>query len=460
MRDVKRRPASFSFLDHTHAERYLERMAQKGWMLEKIGDFSYTYRRAEPKKLRFSICYASNASAYEPELTDEQKEFIDFCERTGWRFVASNAKMQVFCNERQDPVPIYTDPVSELASLHKAARGYLCLCAILVALSLWQLLTQLGELRYDPVETLANVGALMILGAYAWLLVQFGVELAAYFLWQRRALRAAERGEFLPTPNLMRFNRVMGVLLSVQIVFWALYFAFFGSRRVVTAGLAAAAYYLVVVLGARLARDLLKRKGVSYENNLAATIAVSIVLAIGGMVLLNDFLSRAPDAAPDDARSAAPRLAMSALFDVDDENYYYGGSDSASPLLACSDRHCGVLQDTAMLPEGYQYTAVDVRALFLRDYCRDALMRRQGRSASEMWVERHLHRSYGLPERGEFVAYQSVDPAPWGADEAWRFQPGVNHWLLRYGERFVAINLTWEPTAAQTAIIGETLGGG
>lgn len=49
MNDTKRRPEWFSYYDHTGLEAHLERMAERGWLLEKIGNFTWHYRRIEPK---------------------------------------------------------------------------------------------------------------------------------------------------------------------------------------------------------------------------------------------------------------------------------------------------------------------------------------------------------------------------------------------------------------------------
>ena len=41
MKDTKRRFEWFSFYDHTGIEKHMECMAEQGWLLEKIGNFSW-----------------------------------------------------------------------------------------------------------------------------------------------------------------------------------------------------------------------------------------------------------------------------------------------------------------------------------------------------------------------------------------------------------------------------------
>lgn len=116
MRDTKRRMEFFSFYDHTGISAHLERMAERGWLLEKIGTLTWHYRRIEPKKLAFSVCYFAKASMYDPRPSAEQNMFYDLCAHTGWTLAAASAQMQVFYNERENPVPIDTDPALEVDS--------------------------------------------------------------------------------------------------------------------------------------------------------------------------------------------------------------------------------------------------------------------------------------------------------------------------------------------------------
>ena len=122
MKDTKRRIEAFSFFDHTGIARHLTKMAEKGWLLEKISNFGWTYHRITPKKLTFSVCYYPKASEFDPEPTEEQKEFHDFCEHTGWVLAAESAQMQIFYNEQENPIPIDTDPVLEIETIHAAAK--------------------------------------------------------------------------------------------------------------------------------------------------------------------------------------------------------------------------------------------------------------------------------------------------------------------------------------------------
>ena len=73
MKNTKRRIEPLSFFDHTGISGHLEKMAAKGWMIEKIVNTGWIYRRIEPKKIHFAVSYFPKASEFDPEPSEEQK---------------------------------------------------------------------------------------------------------------------------------------------------------------------------------------------------------------------------------------------------------------------------------------------------------------------------------------------------------------------------------------------------
>lgn len=139
MRAKKRRLEAYSFYDHTGIVRHLEKMAEKGWLIEKITNMGWVYRRIEPKLLHFAVSYYPKASEFDPEPSEEQKDFQDFCAHTGWMLATTSAQMQIFYNERENPTPIETDPEMEIETIHCAAKkGFLPTQILLLVIGILQ----------------------------------------------------------------------------------------------------------------------------------------------------------------------------------------------------------------------------------------------------------------------------------------------------------------------------------
>ena len=80
MRNRKRVFAQFTFHDRTGIQYYLEKMALKGWMLDKITKWSWHFRRIEPRRVHFAVSYFAKTSSFEPEPPEELLRFRDFCD--------------------------------------------------------------------------------------------------------------------------------------------------------------------------------------------------------------------------------------------------------------------------------------------------------------------------------------------------------------------------------------------
>ena len=157
MKTKKRRPELFSFYNHSEMEAHFARMAKKGWMIESISNLYWTYRKIEPKDIHFSVSYYPRASDFDPEPSEEQQTFHDFCAHTGWQLACTWHQMQVFYNEKESPVPLDTDPVLEVETLHRACKkNFLPSYYVMLALGILMGGYSLARLYFDPIGLLTS----------------------------------------------------------------------------------------------------------------------------------------------------------------------------------------------------------------------------------------------------------------------------------------------------------------
>lgn len=443
MRDKKQRLEFFSFYDHTGIGAHLERMAERGWLLEKIGAFTWRYRRIQPKKLAFSVCYFPQASMYAPQPSDGQNMFYDLCAHTGWTLAASSGQMQVFYNERENPVPIDTDPALEVEAVHQSAKkGYLVSQALLGGAAVLNIIVTLFRLYTDPIRALASPFALFLMVCWPALALVIAFDTGNYFLWRRRALASAEQGGFLATNSHPLLQRG---LLAVVLAAFAWTLSLSGGILLVTT-----VYVLAAILLVSGAREVMRRKQVSAETNrmvtIAACVAVSLLIARGIPSLA---LRGAGDVSPD----ALP-LTMDDLMETDYEFATDFTQRLESPLLASfGGRQSPWLhEDMAAGAPSLYYSVTVVKVPLLYDLCKNHLLKQNENRDTDF-----------LPIK----YYAPTDPAPWGAQEAYQFMMGEkdedmrleNTCLLFYPDRIVYFRPSWEPTPEQMAVVAEKLGG-
>ncbi len=462
MKDIKREMLLFSMYDRTGLQKHFEKLAAEGWMLEDIGNCFIRYRRSEPRRIHFCVSYYYKASAFDPYPTEEEQEFRDLCAHTGWEVAASNGKLLVFYNEREDPIPIETDPALEVDAIHKAMMRSTILanavCLLPALLGLW---LSIGQLVTDPVGWLSRPYGSFSLLCWLVLLLLLGVELGGYFLWRRRALKAAEQGVFYPTPNHFPLQAVGLGVVAIALVGYLIDVLLQSSPLMKLITFVMLGWTALVYLGVNGTRILLKRKGVSRGVNRAATLAVDVALAFGLLAVIVFFTIRAAGSSLlDDSiyLSGDPPLSVSDLADVDLDGYLTRRTGDETVLLGQYEvfQHVDWRRDDPDLAlPSLEYTVTEVKLPFLYSWCRDRLYHEDDKYGEKF--------GYG---------YKAVDPAPWGAMEAWErvYDDGgrTNRFLLCYGRSIVLIDFgpewtvrfgpDWAPTPDQMATVGEKLG--
>lgn len=446
MKDTKRQLEVFSFYDRTHIEKHLEAMAARGWLLERMGKFGWVYRRIEPKHLTFHVSYYPDASDFDPGPTWGQLTFQDFCERTGWQLACSSAQMQVFYNEGPDPLPIETDPALELETIHRAAkRSFLPAYFLLLLLGLLMSAMFLSTLLSDPIGLLADATSLFTGLDWTMLLILCLCEILGYFLWRRRAKRAAKNGAFLETPNT---GRVQRLILWVVLAWFALYLlsVFTGGPPLLAWTTAAmVGYYIALFALVDAVKRYLKGQGASRGTNRALTFGAAFLFAflIVGVITWGLFRAYSSGLIPRDGTAEDYPLVLEDLTDeplADGDLLMY--SASRSPILERIEvQHHGDLADTGQLMS-LEYTVTVVKLPLLYSWCREQIL-----GKIRGWMPGDV--------------YEPRDPAPWGAEAAYElvgsWTAGPTGWyVLCYEDRIVELILPWtRPTAEQMAAVGE-----
>lgn len=467
MKSQKRELFLFSAWDRSGLEAHLSRMAEKGWRLEKITSYSLTYRRTEPKKLTFCVCYYPKASAFAPGPTEDQETFYAFCQHAGWELAAEWAQLQIFCNEREDPVPIETDPALELETIHKAMkRSGLPSQMVLALIALLQGGMLVSGLRRDPVGVLSSSSSLV--SGLCWILVLIltGTETVCYYRWRARAKKAAERGEFLATGSRVRLQKALLVIVGIALLYYVLSVFTSGNRMMMTIMPLMFLWMGLLFVSVNAIRNGLKRKKVSTNVNRAVTLGAAFVLAYAmvGIILFGVLYASVHGWFAGDQGTYQYHGTVFTIYDdelplavedllgteYDEDSYTREWRDNASLLLARYEAR----QHPRFDAENYkdlpclEYTVTLVKVPALYGLCKDALLAEYDGS-DEYWQGR---------------AYAPIDAAPWGAAEAYRVVDAEygpwDIYLLCYPDRFVEFRPDWEPSGEQMRLVGERLGKG
>ena len=457
--NTKYRMESFALYDYQGVERHLEKMEARGWRLERTGLF-WKYRWVEPRQVHYAVTYIPGLSEFDPVPTREQIQLRELCAAAGWEEAGNWLQMQIFRTEQPDPLPLETEDAVRLDVLRRAGRKSVVQQNILPILTLLLLLTQnLFRLFWDPVRILSMTSWMLgMLGLLLAFLVTAG-NLLDYVLWIRRSERSvAQGGPCAPSSGYRWLARIFWPLYGVALLGSVLAFVTEGSPQILPVLLLYLVGLMLLILLVRGVKEGLRRRGVGKRTNMALTLSADVlgaVVLVGGFTFLifwgvtqqGWFRSEPADVYKTENftfelyRDALP-LTVEDLTGRTGEHYSYERTEHSSPLLGYLEGRQWHAPDGSDALE-LEYEVVTVKASFLYDWCLSTYLR-QYTEDTEIWIRE----------------YRPEDPAPWGAQAAyrlWRDGEAYNRWLLCWEDRIVELDADWALTEQQQEIAAEKL---
>ena len=461
MSERKREACIYLLFDYRGVEEHLMKMAARGWRLEKVGTYFWTYRRAEPAQVTYAVTYLPDASQFDPDPSEQQASLAELCAAAGWTYVTNWSQMQIFVNERPDPVPLETDESVRLEAIRRSMKkDFLLWNRVLLALAAVMTILQIKTLVTDPIHLLSSNSGLITAVLWDAVVVQAAATLLTYRRWCRRSAASVARGGPCADPGrgLRRLNRVVLWLAVLCLAFFFVSSAASADGGTVLFLLCYLAVFVLLAYLVNRVRRYLQREGVSRRANLGITLLVDVVLAVvlvggltGGYLALSlngTFSGRETYTYDGREWDADPEPLPLTLEDLTGESYAHirrGRYGSGSFLVREDNCHENVLDgqgDWKFLD--YTVTTTALPAL--------------GDLAAEHVLKERTDRGYH--------DYAETDPAPWGAEAAYRLiyddgwdRYATDNYLLCWPDRVVEISLTdVDVTPEVMAAVGEKLG--
>ena len=201
--------------DFKAIEGYLNRQAEKGWELEKVGALFARWRRSERADLRWCVDLANPKENRDREA---RKDYVDFCAEGGWELLTLRNNMYFFRSiPGRNPPPVQTDPDLERKNYNKYYVRNTILSAIYI-LGMLAFYTFLFLVSGEDLEY--TVQSTRVEWHLHWLAVGFAAAVPLWgvtALWRIadfiRALLTNRDGEIgTPPPWVMWANCVVSLL--------------------------------------------------------------------------------------------------------------------------------------------------------------------------------------------------------------------------------------------------------
>ena len=444
-RDTKKELLWYQPVGDTEAmARHLEKMAERGWLLEGADNWWLRYRRGEPAELHYAVAFFPEATIFDAAPVEGQETYYDYCRAAGWEYVCSYGSVQYFRNPRPDPVPIETDEALKLKALRRVMLRTMVLTSALFLLLAFMMLSDIRQsFRWNTLSCLSGYAfpatALMTV---AFLIVGL-LGLAHVGLWYLCSRWSVKRGgacaRISARAQIARDCALLAATLPALVL---MCLEQTGAWRFIVVELAGD--FLLVVAARALLRRL-KRQGLSNTAvliwTIAGIVAGSILLSFGLLRVERAISDSIPEEWPKEISAAEMPLTLEDLgFPVTEEDRCsYEHEKSGRTVFADYDSYYQSPQaESSGLPY-LDYAVADIHWDWLREWVWHTILK--GPYYGRSWMD---------------SPFTPIDPAPWGADAAARRNRTQ---VLLYGERIVLVYTSWTPNYRESAIIGEKLGG-
>lgn len=292
---TKRAFWGFFSLDYKAMEKYLEEMAEKGWMVEKVGRYTAKFIAIEPRKLKFYVDVFKEGGPLTPEKTESSEEYRKLCQESGWTFITSQDYLQFFyAAGDSEPVPIQTDEeieqkIVEHTLLKNELRGILIFSIIAVFI-----LVRNIPLKYGNLLSFTGVTSTFL---FPILCAVTAVPAVYSIIWTIKARRNIKNGLPIEKTTLKSARRRIIAFYGstwVIVMFYVLSFiadAFFKPYLILMAVMSP---IIGITFGSSI-RYLVKKNKITKEDVLNYTVTAIVIIIIFIQVTGTFFFEKTED---------------------------------------------------------------------------------------------------------------------------------------------------------------------
>jgi hypothetical protein len=278
----------FFSLDYKAMGEYLEEMAEKGWMVEKVGRYTAKFRAIEPKNIKFYVDVFKEGGTLTPDNNKELVEYRKLCRESGWTFITSQEYLQFFyAVEDSEPIPIQTDEEIEQKIVENTLLRREMINILIILLASIIVFIIIFPIRYSNLLSFIGVTATFLFP----ILFIFTATSAIYsIIWMIKARRNIKNGLPIAKPTLKSARRrifafsgssliiiLLFILALVADVFFELEHLIFLLSTVVG---------LIVGTGMR---NLVKKNKIK-EDKIVLNTVIAMIMVIIFMRMVNTFI--------------------------------------------------------------------------------------------------------------------------------------------------------------------------
>ncbi|WP_304942856.1 DUF2812 domain-containing protein [Vallitalea guaymasensis] len=172
-KDTKKVIRFTSITEYKTLEKYLEKKAAMGLMLSEIKRNTLVFKKTTPRDITFNVSLFYHTTPFDYPNYEEEKDYRELCEDSGWEYCTSNELYQIFYKEKNvDAVPIHTDSEEEYRIIKNIFLKTDFIGMLVIALML--VMGFIQALNFDYSDLFSNISLFVIISpAFLLLIILF-----------------------------------------------------------------------------------------------------------------------------------------------------------------------------------------------------------------------------------------------------------------------------------------------
>lgn len=165
--------------------KFLDKMAAKGWLLEKKSGVFYSFVKTDKPFVKYDITYFTDGIKENNYLPFGSDRYIGLANAAGWQLLTNDHKMQIFISEMPDSTTLETQAHIKVDVIHKS---FVSQWLFLYLLMIFNGFIRLLHRDFEFADNMLILFAVMTF----W-------DLCCYFAWYFKAKKAANDGWYYET---------------------------------------------------------------------------------------------------------------------------------------------------------------------------------------------------------------------------------------------------------------------
>ncbi|MFT5873786.1 MAG: hypothetical protein ACI8WT_002737 [Clostridium sp.] len=288
-KDTKRTYFKYLSYECSALEEYLEKMAEKGWLLKSTKRGFFKFRKIETRKIKYSVDILNKVSFFDHKDSDVSLEYRQYCEASGWTYICEDGVVQIFYTEDdKDIISIHTDEEEKFKVVFKDSSKSVYSQMYLILFMIFIMFVQLSK---DTEFSLAtNMGISILILMFSVILTNF-IGIINFYIWVIKAKGRLKENKLIHYNRYKHVKRKNILIIAYYLILTLIFLVVFvfdipgNSKLYIIMALIIIVPMISVILSGNCIKKFIDRKNYSKDANMGIYVGGKLVSLLGSLVI-------------------------------------------------------------------------------------------------------------------------------------------------------------------------------